>query len=122
MGPYLWVSRTHRKLFQRFMDMVLWGLTWTSVLVYINDIVVYAHFPADLKYRLSEIFQHFQTMNLELKLTKVRLFQHEIMFLGHRISTQEVAMDESKVTEIVKWPALRNIHETCMFLGLCGYY
>jgi len=29
--------------FQRLMDMVLRGLTWESVLVYIDDIVVYAH-------------------------------------------------------------------------------
>jgi len=28
--------------FQRLMDMVLRGLTWESVLVYIDDIVVYA--------------------------------------------------------------------------------
>ena len=28
--------------FQRLMDMVLRRLTWTSVLVYINDIVIYA--------------------------------------------------------------------------------
>ena len=35
--------------FQRLMDMVLRGLTWASVLVYIDDIVVYAHSHADLK-------------------------------------------------------------------------
>ena len=31
-------------------------------------------------------------------------------------------MDEREVTEIVQWPAPRNVLETRMFLGLCGYY
>ena len=31
-------------------------------------------------------------------------------------------MDESKITEIIQWPAPRNEHKTHMFLSLCGYY
>src|SRR5258708_2015726 len=38
--------------FQRLMDMVLRGLTWASVLVYIDDIVVYAATHSELKDRL----------------------------------------------------------------------
>ena len=84
------------------MDMLLRGLTWASVLVYIDDIVVYAHSYTELKYRLSEVFQQLQMENLKLKPTKVRLFQRQIKFLRHRISAQGVAMDESKITEIVQ--------------------
>ena len=60
--------------------------------------------------------------NLKLKPTKGRLFQQEINFLGHRISAQGDAMDESKIIKIAQWPAPRNVRETRMFLGLCGYY
>jgi len=42
--------------FKKLMDLVLRGLTWESVLVYIDDIVVYAHTYSDLKLRLEEVF------------------------------------------------------------------
>ena len=102
------------------MDMVLWGLTWTSMLIYIHDIVVYVHSHADLQRRLSKVFQRLG--DLKLKTTKVRLFQCEIKFLRHRVSAQGVAMNESNVMEIIQWQAPRNIHETRLILGLCSYY
>ena len=43
--------------FQRLMDMVLRGLTWTSVLVYIDDIVVYASSHVELLSCLAAVFQ-----------------------------------------------------------------
>jgi len=60
--------------FQRLMDLVLRGLTCESVLVFIDDIVVYAHTFADLKMRLEEVFMRLRGANLKLKPTKVKLF------------------------------------------------
>jgi len=71
--------------FQRLMDMVLIGLKWESVLVYIYDMVVYAQTNEELKIRLEEVFIWLRGANLKLKPTKVKLFQREIQFLGHRI-------------------------------------
>jgi len=104
------------------MDMVLRGLTWESVLVYIDDIVVYADTYDELKTRLEEVFIRLRGANLKLKPTKVRLFQREIQFLGHRISGVGVAMDPAKISEIVSWHRPKTVHEVWQFLGLCGYY
>ena len=57
--------------FQRLMDLVLRGLTWQSVLVYIDDIVVYALFHAELQLRLAEVFERVLIANLKLKPSKV---------------------------------------------------
>ena len=59
--------------FQRPMDMVLRGLTWSLVLVYIDDIVVYATTYDELKSRLQAIFERLRSANLKLKPTKVQL-------------------------------------------------
>jgi len=83
------------------MDMVLRGLTWESVLVYIDDIVVYAQTYDELKSQLEEVFIRLRGANLKLKPTKAKLFQREIQFLGHRISGEGVAMDPEKISEIV---------------------
>ena len=108
--------------FQRLMDLVLRGLTWSSVLVYIDDIVVFANSPSELRKRLEEVFVRLRKANLKLKPSKVKLFQKEITFLGHKISAQGVAMDESKIAEIVNWPAPRNLLQVKQFLGMAGYY
>src|SRR5258708_30221449 len=108
--------------FHRFMDLVLRELTWSSVLVYIDDIVVYASSFSDLKMRLEEVFNRLRTANLKLKPTKVKLFQREIQFLGHKISGEGVAMDPEKISEVVNWSPPRNIHEVRQFLRLCTYY
>jgi len=104
------------------MDMVLRGLTLESVLVYIDDIVVYAHTYDELKLRLEAVFLRLRGANLKLKPTKVKLFQREIQFLGHRISGAGVAMDPDKIAEIVRWHHPTTVHEVRQILGLCGYY
>src|SRR6266496_180773 len=43
--------------FQRLMDLVLRGMTWSSVLVYIDDIVVYGKSFSALWERLKEVFE-----------------------------------------------------------------
>jgi len=83
--------------YQRLMDLVLRGLTWESVLVYIDDIMVYTHTFADLKMRLEEVFTRLRGANLRFKPTKVKLFQRETQFLVHRISGAGVAMDPDKI-------------------------
>ena len=108
--------------FQRLMDMVLRGLTWTSVLVYIDDIVVYASSHVELRNRLAAVFQRLRDANLKLKPSKVRLFQRQIKFLGNIVSGQGVAVDDSKVIEITQWAVPRNVHEIRSFLGICSYY
>jgi len=49
------------------MDMVLRGLTWKSVLVYIDDIVDYAQTYEELKTRLEEVFIRLRGANLKPK-------------------------------------------------------
>ena len=79
------------------MDMVLRGLTWASVLVYIDDIIVYVRSHKKLKEHLREVFECLKQANLKLKPNKVKQFQREITFLRHRISVMWVAMDEDEV-------------------------
>jgi len=66
--------------FQRLMNMVLRGLPWESVLVYIDDIVVYAHTYEELKTRLEELFIRLRKANLKLKPTKVNYFSERYSF------------------------------------------
>jgi len=91
-------------------------------LVYIDDIVVYAHTYEELKTRLEEVFIRLRGANLKLKPMKVKLFQRKIQFLSHRITGEGVAMDPDKISEIVLWHRPKDVHEVRQFNGLCRYY
>ena len=109
--------------FQRLMDLVLRGSTWSSVLVYIEDIIVYAS-SHDFKFKkhLEEVFVRLHLANLKLKPTKIKLFQRGISFLGHRISEMGVPMDAEKISVILNWKEPKNVHEIRQLLEMCRYY
>jgi len=71
---------------------------------------------------LEEVFIRLRGANLKVKQTKVKLFQREIQFLGHRISGEGVALDPDKISKKVLWHRPKNVHEVRQFLDLCGYY
>ena len=97
--------------FQRLMDLVLRGLTWQSVLVYIDDIFVYGKSFTELRDRLEEVFISLRQDKLKLKPTKVRIFQKQILFLGHIVSAEGIATDPAKIALIVGWSAPTNLFE-----------
>lgn len=57
--------------FQRAMQLVLRGLTWTKVLVYLDDVVVLgSNFESSLR-NVREAFDRFRHYNLKLKPKKL---------------------------------------------------
>src|SRR6266516_2107012 len=108
--------------FQRLMDLVLRGLQWNTLLVYIDDILVFANSFEELQKRQQEVFERLRWANLKLKPSKVKLYQREITFLGHKISSEGIALDDSKIAEILEWHIPKNVKETRMFLGTVGYF
>ena len=54
-------------IFQRAMNKVLTGLIGSSVMVYIDDIVVYSKSVTDHARHLAEVFQRLKDVGLQLK-------------------------------------------------------
>jgi hypothetical protein len=46
----------------------------------------------------------------------------EVPFLGHVISADCIAVDPSKVQEVLEWKSPMPVTQICTFLGLAGYY
>ena len=55
------------------------------------------------------------------KLSKCELWLKEVAFLGHVISSG-VAIEPSKVKDVLEWEPPQTVSEIKSFLGMTGYY
>jgi len=56
------------------------------------------------------------------KLSKYDFWLKEVSFLGHVITDGGIAVDPSKVQDVLNWNQPKNVSEIRSFLGLAGYY
>ena len=108
--------------FQRFMDLLLSGLSMDVCLAYLDDLVLHSKTPEEHLERLEEVFRRLQDANLKLKPSKCSLMQTEISFLGYRVSGSGIATDPSKTELIDTWPVPENLRQLRGFMGLASYY
>jgi hypothetical protein len=101
--------------FQRSMDMVLAGLKWTSLLVYLDDICVFSKNLNDHLYKLAEVFQRIQNHNLKMNPSKCQILQQQFTYLGHVITKEGIRADPKKVAAILKMPTPRTLKQKRSF-------
>ena len=108
--------------FQRFLDVVLAGLKWKSLLVYLDDICVFSSSFEQHKTDVEEVFVRLRKAKLKLKPSKCHFFQRQIKYLGHIISAGGILPDPDKLKAIERMPVPTNVSTLQSFLGLIGYY
>ena len=108
--------------FERCIELVMKGLQWQSLILYLDDCVTMATSAELLLERLDEVFRRLSAAGLKLKPSKCELFKREVTFLGHVVSEKGVKPDPRKVQCVVDWPIPRNTTDIRAFLGLCSYY
>jgi hypothetical protein len=92
------------------------------VMVFIDDILVYCKNEEDHEQHLRVILQRLCDHQLYSKFNKCAFWLKEVPFLGHVISTEGIAVDLTKVQEVLDWKSPRSVTQICSFLGLVGYY
>ena len=108
--------------FQRFMDVVVAGLKWNSVLVYLDDICVFSNSFEEHVSHVREVFNRIQQAGMKLKPSKCYLFQDQIKYLGHVVTSTGIQPDPDKIKAIANLEPPGNIHQLRSLLGLVGYY
>ena len=98
------------------------GLKLEICMDYLDDIIVFSNELLDHLQRLRKIFERLRVANLKLKLTKRKLLQRRVGFLGHVVSGTGIATDPEKIKSVQTWPTPTSLKEVRSFLGLCSYY
>ena len=73
--------------FQRLMETCLGDLNLHWCIIYLDDIVIFSKDLANHLKRLEVVFQELEKAGLKLKPSKCELFQQQLAYLGHVIST-----------------------------------
>ncbi len=109
-------------VFQEFMNEVFREFLHRSVIVYIDDILIYSRNLADHRHHVAQILQKLRQFRLYLKLEKCEFHRPTVQFLGYIIGREGIQMDQGKVTAVAEWPTPQTIKELQRFLGFANFY
>ncbi|PIK44894.1 hypothetical protein BSL78_18232 [Apostichopus japonicus] len=83
--------------FQRLMEACLGDMNYESVLLYLDDIIVFSEdFPSHLQ-RLGNVLDRLSKHGLKAKPSKCHLLQKEVHYLGHVVSAEGYLQNQKSV-------------------------
>ena len=126
-GLYTWKSMPmglagSPSTFERLMEIVMKGLQWQTMLIYLDDIICFSKTQEEHIQRLRQIFYRLRLANLKIKVSKSKIFQKEVKYLGHIISESGVKTNDDKIAAINNIKSPTSVAEVRSVLGLTGYY
>ena len=92
------------------------------VVVFIDDILIYSKTDEEHVEHLRVVLGRLREHQLYAKFSKCEFWLREVAFLGHVLSENGVAVDPSKVQDVLDWVQPQNVSDIRSFLGLAGYY
>ena len=108
--------------FQRLMQRLFGDQQCQSLLLYLDDIVVFSSTVEQHLERLEVVLGRLQGQGLKANLKKCAFFQRAVRYLGHVVSDQGVSTDPSKVEVVANWSTPTTISDLRSFLGFASYY
>ena len=90
--------------YSRVVNLVLRGLTWKTVLAFLDDILVMGKSFEDHLNNLAESLNRFRIHGLKLTPQKCIFFQQEVEFLGRMVGGSKLWMSHSDIQTVAEWP------------------
>ena len=108
-------------VFERLMEQVFHNLNYKTLLIYLDDIIVYGKTFEVHLHNLREALQRLSDSQLKLSPEKCSFFTNRTTFLGHLITENGLSVDPEKVKTVQEWQTPTNVTEVRSFVGLCSY-
>ena len=108
--------------FMRLMDKLFGEENFQTILIYLDDILVFGKTPEEMLQRLDMVLSRLAQYNLKVKPSKCSMFKESLQYLGHLISNDGILPDPGKIEAVRDWKQPTTESELRGFLGLSGYY
>ena len=104
------------------MEQCLGDQQFVTLLLYLNDICIFAPTIDDMLDRIELVFNRLKQYNLKIKPKKCKFFNTSVIFLGHILLAKAISANPEKVEKVKTCPVPKNIKEVQSFMGLASYY
>jgi hypothetical protein len=108
--------------FMNLMNSVFMDYLNKFVVVFIDDILIYSQSEEEHVDHLKMVLQRLQEHQLYAELSKCEFWTDKVLFLGHIINKDGLALDSKKVADILNWKAPTNVRGIKSFIAMAGYY
>ena len=91
-------------VFQQTMHHLFHKQMGKTVLVYLDDILVFSKTPAEHLQHLREVLEILRQQKFYCRLHKCQFNQTEISYLGHLVSEEGIRPDPEGIEKVKNWP------------------
>jgi len=104
------------------MNKIFSNLLDISIVVYLDNILIYSNNLVDHKKHVKEVLRRLRDNWLYTLPTKYIFHQDKVEFLDFVLGLNSLRMDESKIQTIQDWPTLHRVKDVQSFLGFVNFY
>jgi Reverse transcriptase (RNA-dependent DNA polymerase) len=108
--------------FQRFMNDIFSDMLDVSVIVYLDDILIYSDNITQHKAHIKEVLRQLRKNGLYAAAPKCEFHKDTMEYLGFILSPDRLRMVMDKVNTITEWPEPQKVKNIQSFLGFCNFY
>ena len=108
--------------FQRCMNDIFADMIDISVVVYLDDILVYSDNPKQHSAHVREVLTRLWHNRLYAQVDKCEFHCNSCEYLGYMLSPDGLTMAQNKIQAIQDWPEPRKVWDIMSFLGFANFY
>jgi len=108
--------------FQRVLDQVIGPEISPHAFGYQDDIIVIGRSLEEHKRNLREVFRRLKEASLRLNPEKCQFLKKELLYLGHRVTSEGIGTDPEKVAAIAELEPPSTVKELRQYLGVASWY
>jgi len=97
--------------FQHFVNEIFADMLDVSVLVYLDNMLMYSNNMGDHQKHVKEVFRRLRAHGLYACEDKCEFHKTELEFLGFILTQDGLKMASDKVKVILKWPEPRKVRD-----------
>ena len=106
--------------FMYLMNSIFFEELDVFVVIFIDDILIFSKTEEEHAEHIRIVLQKLRDHRLYAKFSKCEFWLKEVAFLGHILSENGVAVDPSKVKDVLDWKQPQNVSEIRSFFWTCG--